>query len=390
MNASPAPRSRPGLPRTVYALGFVSFATDLGSEMVVPLLPALLAGLGAGMTWLGLLQGLGELLVALCRIGSGWLSDRSRRRKPWLVAGYGLSTLMRPLFAFAGAPWHALLLRSVDRVGKGVRSAPRDALLADSVPADRRGEAFGVQRAMDHAGALGGALVAAGLLTLGAPLSTVFLLSLFPGLLAMGVLLLAVPERDHVVAPERAVAGSLRSLVPFLVVVLLGGLGAAVDLFVLARASELGAPPAALPLLWALLHVVRAGLARPLGALSDRLGRVRGIAAGLLVHAAVMLGFAAAAHAWLLVPLFLLHGLHAAFTEGAERGYVVDTIGSARRGLGFGVFYAVQGVAALAGSLLLGLLWDAHGSAVAFAAAAAASLLARVALVAVPTKRRAG
>ncbi|HEX6811891.1 MAG TPA: MFS transporter, partial [Planctomycetota bacterium] len=151
----------------MFALGTVSFLTDLGSEMILPQLPLLFAEIGGSMLQLGLLQGISEFVVAGMKLASGWLSDRQRRRKPWIVLGYALSTLVRPLFALVATPWQAVLVRSVDRAGKGLRTAPRDALLADSVPADRRGEAFGVQRGMDHAGACGGALLASGLLALG-------------------------------------------------------------------------------------------------------------------------------------------------------------------------------------------------------------------------------
>ncbi|MBM3962764.1 MAG: MFS transporter, partial [Planctomycetes bacterium] len=183
------------LPRAVYALGAVSLLTDVASELIVPLLPLLLAQVGGTMVHLGLLQGISEGAVSLLKLASGWLSDRTRRRKPWMVAGYGLSALLRPLFALAGSPWTMALVRVGDRVGKGLRSAPRDALLADLVDAGQRGAAYGVQRAMDHAGALLGALLAAALLGAGVELRSVFALALLPGLLGVFVLVRAVPER---------------------------------------------------------------------------------------------------------------------------------------------------------------------------------------------------
>jgi len=204
--SAPLPK-REGLPRTVYALGAVSLCTDAGSEMVLPLLPALLHSLGASMLLLGLLQGIGELIVAGLKLGSGIWSDRWSRRKPWLLIGYGLSTLVRPLFALATTPLAVVGLRSCDRIGKGLRAAPRDSLLADSAPAARRGAAFGVQRAMDHAGALLGALLAALLLGLGVPLRWVFALALLPGLVAMLVLWRMVQEVPRPPVPAGGVPG---------------------------------------------------------------------------------------------------------------------------------------------------------------------------------------
>ncbi|MBL8725409.1 MAG: MFS transporter [Planctomycetes bacterium] len=386
--------SRARLPRTVYALGLVSFATDLASEMVVPLLPAFLAGLGGGMVELGLLHGLGELVVAGLKIVSGRWSDRQQKRKPWLVVGYGLAALMRPAFALCATPLQAVLVRSLDRVGKGLRAAPRDALLTEVVPADRRGAAFGVQRAFDHAGACGGALLAAWLLWLGCSERQVFAAALVPGFAALLVLWLLVREVPAAeVRPTRPVVpaapGTVGRLAPLWLVVVLAAMAAAVDLFLLARARELGVPPAALPLLWALLHVVRAGFAAPLGALSDRLGRRAVLGTGLLVHTGVMAGFALLEGSPWLWPLFALHGLHAAFSEGAERGLVADLSGADRRGAVFGLFHALQGGGALVGALWLGLVWERGSAALAFGVAAGLALLAAVLLAWLVPGRRA-
>lgn len=367
------------LPRAVYALGAVSLLTDVASELIVPLLPLLLAQVGGTMVHLGLLQGVSEGAVSLLKLASGWLSDRTRRRKPWLVAGYGVSALLRPLFALAGTPLAMTLVRVGDRVGKGLRSAPRDALLADLAGADQRGAAFGVQRAMDHAGALLGALLAAALLGAGVELRSVFALALVPGLLGVLVLVRAVPERardDDAAGRPGDPPGAARRLLPFLFVVAPSAVAASVDLLALMRARELGLPDASLPLLWAALHVVRAGLAAPLGRLSDRFGRRRMLAVGLLLHALALIAFADVRHAAWLWPAFLGLGLHAACTDGAERGLVADLTGAHKRGRTFGVYHAAQGLAAFAGPIGLGALWQAHGAPAAFHAAAAAAGLA--------------
>jgi MFS family permease len=385
--------ARERLPRAVFALGTVSFLTDLGSEMILPLLPSFLATIGGSKQQLGLLQGLSEFIVAGMKLASGWLSDLQRRRKPWIVFGYGLSTLVRPLMSLVTTPWQVMVVRSADRAGKGLRTAPRDALLADSVPADRRGEAFGVQRGMDHAGALCGALLAALLLWLGCEQRTVFAAALVPGLFSVLVLVLFVRESKHAdaVADEGTQAAPLRTVLPFLGVVALAAAGSAVDLFLLARAQELGVPVASLPLLWAVLHVARAGLSQPLGALSDRLGRRRVIACGLLAHTFVMVGFACVEQSFWMWPLFAVHGLHAAFTEGAERGYVADLTGSGKRGRSFGIYHAVQGAAAFAGPVLIGTVWDQAGARPALSCAVGATVLALGLLPFVPRARpRAG
>lgn len=386
----PAPR-RQRLPATVWVLGFVSFCTDLGSEMIVPLLPSLMLALGGGMLQLGLLQGLSDLLLAGLKILSGRWSDRQRRRRPWLLAGYGLSGLMRPLFAVVQAPWQAVAVRVLDRVGKGLRAAPRDALLADAVVAGQRGRAFGLQRALDHAGALAGALLASLLLLLGVEPRTVFALALLPGLASVLLIAVAVREVPAPEAPARPPsAAAPPRLRPFLPVVAFAAVAGGVDLFALARAAELGVDAALLPLLWAVLHLVRSGLATAFGGLSDRCGRRRVLAMGLLFQVGVLLAFAGVDTAGWLWPLFALLGLHAAFTEGAERGLVADLAGASARGAAFGVYHAVHGVAAFAGALLLGGLWDRHGAGVAFAAAAAAAVLALAALGLLPRPQRPG
>jgi MFS family permease len=265
-----------------------------------------------------------------------------------MVAGYGLSALLRPLFALAGTPLALTLVRVGDRVGKGLRSAPRDALLADLVDAGQRGAAYGVQRAMDHAGALLGALLAAALLAAGVELRSVFALALLPGLLGVLVLVRAVPERardDDAAERPRDPPGAARRLLPFLFVVAPSAVAASVDLFALMRARELGVADAALPLLWAALHAVRSALAAPLGRLSDRCGRRRMLALGLLLHALVLVTLADVRHAAWLWPAFLALGLHAACTEGAERGLVADLTGAHKRGRTFGLYHAVQGLA---------------------------------------------
>lgn len=381
----------PRLPRIVFLVGAVSFCTDLASEMIVPLLPILFASLGSGMTSLGLMQGSSELVLAGLKVWSGRRSDQGAR-KPWIVFGYTLSSLTRPLFALVALPWQAVVVRSLDRVGKGLRSAPRDALLTDAVAKDQRGAAFGVQRALDHAGALGGALVAASLVVLGVPMRTVFALALLPGLVAVLLLVLAVREPERGAAPG-AVAqdppDARARLRPFLAVVALSAAAYGVDLFALTRARELGAPDASLPLWWAALHVVRSSLSAPLGALSDRVGRRALLWLGLLVQGALLAGFAAITSLPLVLALLCLLGVGTACHEAAERGFVADLTGAHKRGSAFGLYHAVQGLGAFAGALAIGVVWDRFGAPGGFAVAAACAGCALLALLAVPKRSRA-
>lgn len=378
------------LPRAVVGLGIVSFFTDLGSELIVPLLPAFLASLGAGATFLGLLEGAAMAAVALLRLVSGAVSDALPRRKPLIVAGYALSSIARPLVALAQAPWHVLCIRLADRTGKGIRSSPRDALVADVTPADVRGRAFGYQRAMDHAGALCGPLIAWVLLELcGVPLRGVFALAAIPGAIALAVLIVAVREvaRAPAATPRargaRWAFGIPRTLAlrRYLVVVAIFTLGNSSDLFLVMRASDLGVPLALLPILWATLHVARATLSIPLGALSDRLGRKPVLAIGLGVYALVYAGFALASEPWHAWALFAVYGVHDAFTEGAERALVADLAPANERGRAFGAFHLVCALAALPASLGFGVLWDAFGPGTAFATGAGLAVVAAAMLV---------
>ena len=384
--AAPPGRTAVRLPRLVVTLGAVSFCTDVASEMIVPLLPTLMAGLGGSMLALGALQGLSDLAVSLLKLMSGWLSDRQRRRKPWILWGYAGSAVLRPLFAVVASPWQAVFVRTADRIGKGIRQAPRDALLAQAAPHGMRGRAFGLVRSMDHAGALVGALVAYALLSLGVGERSIFAAALWPGL--FGVLLIALLVRDLAPAPAAVpaataeVPGDPRRLRPFLVVVVLSAFGGSVDLFLLARASSLGAETAWLPLIWAMLHLVRSLLAAPLGGLSDRLGRKAVIGCGLVFQTVSLAAIAAASSLSWLLPLILVHGLHAAFCEGAERGLVADLTGAERRGFAYGLYHAVQGLAAFVAPIAIGWLWEAEGPPAAFLLAAAASLLSLLALLA--------
>jgi MFS family permease len=384
------------LHRTVRTLGLVSLLTDASSEMIYPLLPAFLTGtLRAGPAFLGVVEGLAETVAAALKIVSGRLSDRLPRRKPLVVAGYSLSSFVRPLVALATAPAHVLAVRLVDRVGKGVRSAPRDALVAEVTRPEDRGRAFGFQRAMDHAGAVVGPLVASAALLATGHLRLVFALAAIPAALAVAMLVFGVREEPRGDPPLSAKAAPNASspldpaLVRYLGVLALFTLGNSSDAFLLLRAQEAGVALAAIPALWALHHLVKSAASTWGGALSDRAGRRRVILAGWGVYALAYAGFAVAGSPLAVAGLFAFYGLFHALTEGAERALVADLAGDADRGRAFGLFHAVTGAMLLPASLLTGLLWQRFGAPVALGGGAALAGLAALGLLAlVPEPRR--
>lgn len=384
------------------ALGVVSFFTDVSSEMIYPLLPLFLtATLGASASALGIIEGAAETTASLLKLASGWWSDRVRRRKPLVVAGYTLAALARPLVAAAQSAGHVLAVRLTDRVGKGIRNSPRDALIADSVDPSIRGRAFGFHRAADHAGAVLGPLVAFVLLQLaGMELRSVFWLALIPG--AAAVLTVSIFVRDVPRAPTAppqessgirdadaaGATGLPRSFWTYLAVVFVFTLGNSTDAFLLLRASQLGVPTAFIPILWAALHVVKSAASTPGGVLADRVGRVPALAIGWGIYATAYVGFAFATAAWHAWALFLAYGLFFALAEPAERALVADFVPASRRGTAFGWFHLVVGIGMLPASLVFGLVWDAAGARAAFLLGAALSIAACAGLALLPALRR--
>jgi MFS family permease len=372
--------------RSVLALGWVSLLTDVSAEMIYPLLPGFLTkNLGAGPAAVGLIEGIAEATASLTKIGSGVWSDRVRRRKPLVLLGYGIAAIARPLVAFAHAWTQVLAIRFTDRVGKGIRTSPRDALLADVVPAEKRGRAFGLQRAMDNAGALVGPLLAALLLKLAlVDERGVFLAAAVPGLAAILVLWLAVPDTARPRATPRAARGAREPLPAdfwkVIAVFAFFTLANSTDAFLLLRAQDAGVAVWQLPLMWAFFNGVKAATGVPGGAFADRVGRVPAIALGWLVYAVSYAGFAFVARPVAVWGLFALYALFFGLTEASERAFVADLVPEQLRGRAYGMFYAAVGVTALPASIVFGLLWKRFGPRVAFLTGAAVALVAAVAL----------
>jgi len=375
-----------GITGNVLILGLVSFLTDFSSEMVYPLLPLFLTTvLGAGPAFLGVIEGIAESTASLLKLVSGIASDRVRDRKKLVLSGYGISSCVRPLIAAATGPLAVLVVRFADRVGKGIRTSPRDALIADSVDPAIRGKAYGFHRSMDHAGAIVGPLTATLLLAcFTTDLRTVFWLSAIPGVLAVLLIIFKVKE---VARKKGSSDGRFLRIFPrgrlrtYILVLFLFTLGNSSDAFLLLKASQLGVTPVMIPILWAFFHVVKMSSAMPFGMLSDRVGRRGIIVSGWGIYALTYVGFAFAAtelHVWLL---FTLYGLFYGLTEGVEKAFLVDITGQESRGSAFGWFNFFVGIGALPASLLFGFIWQGAGPSVAFGFGAVMAAIAAVLLL---------
>ncbi len=363
--------SRPGsarsLPRVVKQLGVVSFFNDLASEMVYPLLPALVtAQLGGSALALGALDGIADAVAAVVKLVSGWLAEQRRRRRPLVVGGYAVATAVRPLMGLAGAAWQVIALRAVDRLGKGVRNPPRDAAIADASPGEMRGRAFGFHRAMDHAGAMLGPLVAWALIAgAGATPADVFVWSVVPGVLAVLVVAWAMKgeggggKRKATDWERERGRGKGEGYLFGLIVAF--AFARLPETLMLLRLHDLGMTVAQVPLMWAALHVVRSLMSYPGGWLSDHLGARPTMLLGWAVYAVVCGGLSTAPTAAAAAGWFLVFGLVAAATEPTERAFVAAAGAARRRGRRFGMYHASVGLVALPGGLLFGGLYAAVG-----------------------------
>jgi MFS family permease len=365
------------VPRPVRGLGFVSLFNDFASEMVYPVLPAFVLSLGGGPVALGALDGAADLTSAALKWVSGRLSDRPGWRKPLILGGYLSAVLIRPLIAVASAAWQVIGFRVVDRVGKGLRTPPRDELIADLTPAASRGRAFGFNRAADNFGAVLGSLAAWALLARGTDVHRVIELSLLPGLAAFLVLAVVLrsvrpQEAKRVVQSSEATDRVFWTPVIVLALVVLARMPEAL---LLLRLQDAGVAVAVIPLVWAGLHVIRTAASYPGGMLTDRLGAKWSVAIAGLLAALVMAAFALDLSETLAILVMLAFGLVAGFSEPAERA-LVSRLSPSTLGRGFGAYHAVVGVAALPAALIFGFLMQRDGNAVAFGVSAAALVVA--------------
>ncbi len=392
-----------GLSRNVFVFGFVSLLNDWSSEITIRILPLFLANvLGVKTSIIGLIEGVADSTATFLKMFSGWFSDKWGKRKPLVLAGYALSALSKPLFYFAGAWPFVLILRFIDRVGKGVRTSPKDALIADSTEAERQGRAFGYSRAMDPLGAVLGLLTAAGLISLGAHVvrtmtmgtfRMLVLLAAVPALL--GVFLVILFIRDQAVSGEKrkpprfSLKGYDRRFKVFLAITVLFTLGNSSDAFLILRSQQLGLSLVEILVMLALFNLLTTIVAVPAGILSDRIGRSRVIIAGWIIYGLVYLGFAFITRAWQVWGLYILYGAYYGATEGVGKALVADVVtASEKRGTAFGLYNAAVGISALPASLLAGLLWQAWGPSAPFLFGSALSLLSVAALAVLLRSRR--
>jgi MFS family permease len=393
----PRPPSRQPIPRTIWLLGFVSLLMDASSEMIHSLLPLfLVTGLGASVMTVGLIEGAAEATSLIVKVFSGTLSDYLARRKPLLLLGYGLAALTKPLFALATSSGLVLSARLLDRIGKGIRGAPRDALVADLTTPQGRGAAFGLRQSLDTVGAVIGPLIAVGLMLLWSnDFRAVFWVAVIPAALAFGLLLFGVREPERASVPARGNPirrANLRRLPPaYWSVVVLGALFTLArfsEAFLLLRAQAGGVPLALVPLVLLGMNLVYALCAYPFGMLSDRVSHAGLLAFGLLVLVAADLMLAAGDHWSLILPGIALWGVHMGVTQGLLATMIADTAPADLRGTAYGFFNLVSGLAMLLASVLAGLLWDRLGASATFYAGAGFCALALLALWFSPGARR--
>jgi MFS family permease len=395
--------------KNVYILGAVSLFNDLSSEMIYPLIPSFIKSvLGLGPAFLGILEGIAESTNSILKLFTGYFSDKIKKRKPFAVGGYALSNLSRPLIGLARSWGVLLFLRFSDRVGKGIRTSPRDAMIADFSPVNRRGFAFGFQRSMDHIGAVLGSMTASLLLYFfTVEIRTIFLISAVPGVIAVLIMIFGVRSTYGRNNPVKNEAESLKKYSAsknsadgkkgilklsdfkklgkrfnlYLVILVIFTLGNSTDAFLLLRASELGYQIAAIPLLWAILHMSKAVLCVLGGHLSDKIGRKIMILSGWFVYFLTYIGFAYFDKHYLIYILFIVYGLYFGLTEGVERALVADIVPEGNLGTAYGFYNLSLGIATLPASIIFGFIWKAYSFRAAFLTGALISIVASIFLL---------
>jgi MFS family permease len=379
------------LSRTVVLLGLTSLFTDVGTEMIFPLLPVFLAEvLHAGPEYIGLVEGVAVTVASMLKLASGVVADIVPRRKPLVLFGYGLASAVRPFVALATHPWHVLAVRVADRIGKGIRGSPRDALIADAA-GDRPGRAFGFNQAMDNAGAVVGPLLATLAVALGFSMREVFWIAVIPGAVATTLVALIREEPVTRATPKSALPaktpgdrpGSVLSptLTSFLAIMGVFALSNSSDAFLLLRARSLGVSTAAIPILWSALNASKVLWAWLGGRWADRFSRPRLVAAGWLVYALVYVGLGMADTSWQVWALFVLYGVFYGLTEPVEKALLKDLVRPEQRGRAYGAFNFIEGIAALPAGLLTGYLWHVWSPSAALELGAAMAGLAGVMLL---------
>ncbi|HET9570011.1 MAG TPA: MFS transporter [Bacteroidales bacterium] len=366
--------------KNILYTGLTSFLTDTSTKMVYSVMPMFLMSIGASKTSLAVIEGIAESTAALIKTFSGFWSDKIGRNKPFMLIGYGLSSLIMPFYSFVANPLQVLYLRFAERVGKGIRTAPRDSLIAGSVTNGETGTAFGIQKAMDNMGAIVGPILAfLLLLLLPNNYRIIFLLAGIPAVFGVFVLFFGVKEAKKVRTAPISWSG-LKSFpkryYAFLAVIFVFTLGNSTDALLLVKANEIGVKVALIPLVYLLTSVVSVVLAVPMGILSDKIGKEKMLAAGYLLYAFVYFGFGWSTDMRAIMGLFAIYGLYSAMTDGTQKAFVSDLVESDKKGTGLGIYNALIGLTLLPASLLAGILYDKVNANVPFYFGGAMSLLA--------------
>ena len=374
-----------GIKKNVFVLGLVSLFTDIASEMVYPIIPLFLTlVLGVPMSVVGLIEGLAESAASILKVVSGWFSDKKGLRKPFLVLGYSISAISKPVLALALGWPHVLIARLMDRTGKGLRTSARDALIADSCDPVNRGRAFGLHRSMDNIGAVAGSVIALVLLYMTSlNYRLVFLAALLPGLIS--ILLVAFFVEERKCARTDRILFNIsqfgRHYKVFLLITIIFALGNSSNVFLILRAQDMGFSPYLVILSYILFNIVCSLFSFPLNTLSDKKRRRDIMTAGFLVFAAVYFGFALIQKSIYVWPLFVIYGLYEALTEGIGKAYVVDLVPSDKRATALGIYHAATGIMMLFASIIAGLLWDILGAHVPFIFGGGMAVLSALLLV---------
>lgn len=371
-----------GFKRNVFYTGFNSFLTDTSTKMVYSVMPMFLMSIGASKTSLSLIEGIAESTASLIKAFSGFWSDRIGKNKPFMLFGYGLSALIMPLYVFAATPMHVLYLRFIERFGKGIRTAPRDSLIAGSVTNGESGRSFGLQKAMDNSGAIVGPLIAFGLLLLlPGNFKIIFLLAGIPAIIGVFVILFGIREArksKHELFTTFRFRDFPAKYWLFLIIVFVFTLGNSTDALLLVKANEVGVKVAFIPLVYLITNAVSVFVSIPLGSLSDRIGKEKVLIAGYIVYSIVYYGFGVSSSTGAIVALFALYGLYSASTDGVQKAFVCDLIDKNKKGTGLGIYNALLGITLLPASLVAGVLYDKVNSSVPFYFGASTALLSAV------------
>lgn len=371
-----------GLERNIFFVGLTSFLTDTTTKMIYAVMPMFLLSLGATKTELSLIEGIAESTASVLKALSGWWSDKIGKNKPFMIVGYAFTALLSPVFAFTVSPLQVLVVRFTERVGKGIRTAPRDSLIAGSAGEDAKGKSFGFHKAMDNSGAVIGPLLAFGILALfPGDYRKVFIFAAIPGMIGLSTLILFVKEAKK---EKSDLLGRIhykdfsKKYYLFLGIVFIFTLGNSTDALLLVKASDIGFEAALIPLIYLLFNSVSVLFAIPAGMLSDKIGRERLIIFGYLLYSAIYYGFGRTDSKITVILLFALYGLYSATTDGIQKALVSDLIDKQRRGTGLGLYNCILGITLLPASVIAGLLYDKIDNSAPFYFGAAMSLIAAI------------